>query len=382
MSFDAIVVGLGGMGSATASALAQRGLRVLGVEQFAAGHDRGSSHGQTRIIRTAYYEHPDYVPLCQAAFGGWHALEQRTGRHLLTACPCLSLGRPGSELVGGVLDAARQHGLAVERLSADELQQRYPQFRFGGDVGGVLESASGFLYVDDCVRALQADAHAHGAELRFGESVLEWTTAGDVVAVRTEWETLTARLLVITAGPWAKGVLAALDLPLTVMRQVPMWFAVNDAAVFRRDRFPMFIADTPAGAFYGLPMIDAAGVKVARHYGAPELAGPDVVGRDVTDADEQPVRAFLAEHLPGANGPRTRGGVCLYTLTPDRHFIVDRHPAFSNVAIAAGFSGHGFKFAPVVGEMLADIVTGDRSALTTPLFRINRFQTLSEPQSR
>lgn len=374
MTFDAIVVGLGGMGSAAVSALARRGLRVLGLDQFAAGHDRGSSHGQTRIIRTAYYEHPDYVPLCRAAFNEWHALEQRTGRHLLTACPCLSLGRPDSELVAGVLSAARRHGLAVESLVADDVRRRFPQFRFGDDIVGVIEHASGFLYVDHCVQALQADAWAHRAELRFGEPVLEWTGAGETVAVRTEWETLTARHLVITAGPWAMYTLAALNLPLTVMRQLPLWFAPRDPAAFRRDNFPIFIADIPEGAFYGLPMIDPAGVKVARHYGAPEMPGPDAVNRAVTDDDERPVREFLSKHLPGADGPRTRGNVCLYTLTPDRHFIVDRHPDFANVAIAAGFSGHGFKFAPVVGEMLADAVTEDLPRFATSLFRIARFQ--------
>jgi sarcosine oxidase len=372
MNFDAIVLGLGGMGSAATSALARRGVRVLGLEQFAAGHDRGSSHGQTRIIRTAYYEHPDYVPLCRASFGEWHALEQRVGRHLLTACPCLSIGLESGELVRGVLDAAQQHRLAIERFDAAALRNRYPQFQFDDQYVAVRELDAGFLYVDECVRALQDDARSHGAELRFGEPVIEWKAVDDGVAVRTEWETFSAGRLVVTAGPWAKAVLTDLDLPLTVMRQVPMWFQPANADRFGRRAFPIFIADTSEGAFYGLPKINPDGIKVARHYGAPELPGPEAVSRDVSDEDEAPVRRFLKAHIPAAAGPRSRASVCLYTLSPDRHFLIDRHPAHLQVALAAGFSGHGFKFAPVVGEVLADLATTGRTDQPVGLFTINR----------
>lgn len=373
MNYDAIVLGLGGMGSATASSLSRRGMRVLGMEQFTRGHALGSSHGQTRIIRTAYYEHPDYVPLCRSAFALWHGLELRTGQHLLTQCPCLNLGAKNSELVHGVVAAAEQHQLEVEQLGPSALRQRFRQFQFEGDIFGVMESASGFLYVDDCVRALQDDAIAHGAELRFDEPVLEWKTIGDGVAVRTAWETLTAARLVVTAGSWAKNVLADLNLPLTVMRQVPMWFRPKQPELFRRDHFPIFIAELPGGAFYGLPMIDPRGVKLAMHYGAAELLSPDLIQREVTDADEQPVRQFLAQHLPDANGPRSFGSVCTYTLTPDRHFILDRHPEHRSVAIAAGFSGHGFKFAPVVGEALADLVLAGTTRYPIAKFSLQRF---------
>jgi sarcosine oxidase len=372
MTYDVIVIGLGGMGSATAAELACRGLRVLGMEQFDRGHGLGSSHGHSRIIRTAYFEHPDYVPLCRAAFAGWYELEQRTGRQLLIDCPCLTLGPPDGELVSGVLAAAKQHNLEVDSLTYEALRHRYPQFRCPDRFVGVLEHASGILLVDECVRTLQNDAIHHGAELRFGEDVVEWKVVDGGVAVRTKWETLSAAKLVITAGSWAGRLLADLQLPLTVMRQVPMWFRPDDPAQFRRDRFPIFILDAPEGNYYGMPMLDQRGIKVARHYGAPELNRPDQVQRDITVDDEIPIRRFLETYLPTGAGPRAEASVCLYTLTPDRHFIIDRHPEYPQVAIAAGFSGHGFKFAPVVGEMLADLASGNQTPHRIDMFTVKR----------
>jgi sarcosine oxidase len=372
-SYDAIVIGVGGMGSAAACALAGRGRRVLALEQFTVGHDRGSSHGQTRIIRKAYYEHPDYVPLVCRAFERWYDLEQRQGRHLLTECGCLSIGPPDSSLVAGVLESARQHGLPVEALSAADLRSRFPAFRFGGDYVGVLERSAGFLYVDDCVRAHAREAERLGATVREDEAAVSWEANGGGVVVRTRVGRYTAAKLVLTAGPWAPRLLARWGAPLTLMRQVVLWFGTSDDRLFRRDVFPIYIAETPGGHFYGLPALDGNGVKVARHYGAPELRDPAEVGREVSPADEEAVRCFLRAHLPAADGPRRRASVCIYTLTPDRHFVIDLHPEHPDVALAAGFSGHGFKFAPVVGEALADLVESGRTDLPIGMFRIGRF---------
>jgi sarcosine oxidase len=372
LNYDIIILGLGGMGTAAAAELARRGRRVLGLEQFGLAHDRGSSHGQTRVIRTAYFEHPAYVPLVRRSFGLWRELEQRTGQHLLTSCPCLTIGRPGGELVEGVLRAATEHRLTIKRLNPTELRRRFPVFRFEDSYVGVLEQEAGYLYVERCVEAAAADAVAHAAEFHWNEAAREWQAGENGVTVRTERGVYHAERLVITAGAWATQLLGVIGAKLTVMRQVPMWFAPPDPRPFAADRLPIYLADTPAGTFYGLPAVDDRGHKVARHYGAPELARPHDVDRTVTDADEAPLRAFIREHLPAADGPRRDASVCLYTLTPDRHFVIDRHPEHANVVFAAGFSGHGFKFAPVVGEMMADLAETKTPDARTDLFRVRR----------
>jgi sarcosine oxidase len=371
-TFDVIVIGVGGMGSAAVFELARRGRRVLGLEQLPLGHDQGSSHGHTRIIRKAYYEDPDYVPLVTRAFQRWYDLEQREGRHLLTECPCLSIGPPDSPMLQGVRRSAAEHALPVEVLDGDELRRRYPVFRFGGDHAGVLERTAGFLFVDDCVQAHARQALQLGATIHENEPVVSWQ-AGGGVGVQTRTRRYTADRLVLTAGPWAGQLLGRHGRQLTVMRQVVFWVGTRDDALFRRDVFPVYIAETPGGLFYGLPALDANGLKVARHYGAPELPDPSAVERTVSPADEEPVRAFLRAHLPDADGPRRRAAVCLYTLTPDRHFLIDVHPDHPNVALAAGFSGHGFKFAPVVGEALADLAERGRTDLPVTRFRLARF---------
>jgi sarcosine oxidase len=372
MSVDVIVVGLGGMGSATACELARRGARVLGLEQFTPAHDKGSSHGQTRIIRTAYYEHPDYVPMCRAAFAGWYRLEQEVGRHLLTECKCLSLGTPDSEVVAGVQAAAREHKLSIETLTGSELARAFGMFAVPPGEMAVLEHQAGFLYVEKCVEAHLERALALGAVLHFHESVRYWEARPEGVTVQTTGATYHARHLVITAGPWAGQLLGSLASPLRVMRQVALWFQPGHPEEFRRDHFPIFIAGTPLGHFYGLPMIDEAGVKIARHYGAPELLSPDEIDGTPHPADEETVRAFVRQYLPGVDGPVSRASVCRYTLSPDRHFVIDRHPEHDNVVLAAGFSGHGFKFAPVVGTILADLALTGRTDWPLGLFRVAR----------
>ncbi|MGL4422149.1 MAG: N-methyl-L-tryptophan oxidase [Gemmataceae bacterium] len=351
MHADVIILGLGAMGAAAADALSRRGWSVLGFEQFMPGHSRGSSHGHTRIIRTAYYEHPTYVPLVRRAFELWYDLEQRTGTHLLTRCECLTVGLADGVQVPGVRSAAATHHLNIDEFTADELRKTYPGLVVPPGAVGLREHEAGFLYVTECVRAMQQSAATAGAKLHFEDPVLDWNATETSVTVRTASGTHTAEKLLLTAGAWATEQLAQLN--LSVMRQTLLWFRPRRPELFRRDRFPIFMMEDAFGDFYGLPMIDARGVKVARHYGAQELAHPREVDWTVTDADVAQVRHFLDRAFPGQFEECTGGEVCMYTLSPDRHFRIGA-TASPRVAAAAGFSGHGFKFAPVVGERLAD----------------------------
>lgn len=369
-AYDAIVLGLGAMGSAAARCLARRGLRVLGLEQFPLGHARGSSHGHTRIIRTAYYEHPDYIPLVRRAFALWRELESDTGHQLLTDCDCLSVGAADGGLIRGVSEAAaRLAPGAVRTLTAGEIRKVFP-FAMPDHFEGRLEHDAGYLFVEDCVASLQESARRAGAELHADEPALAWTVSDAGVAVTTSKGTYEAAKLVVTAGAWAAKLLAGLGVPLTVMRQTMQWHAPKEPELFQRGRFPIFLLETPGGDFYGLPRIDDRGVKVARHYGAPELATPDAVDWTMQEADVIPVRAFLDSYLPNRFESFREGQVCMYTLTPDRHFVIDRHPGHANVAVAAGFSGHGFKFAPTVGELLAGLLMDDAPPM--PMFAVTR----------
>jgi len=377
MLYDAIVLGLGVMGLATAWRLASRGLRVIGLEQYSIPHRLGSSHGQTRIIRQAYYEHPDYVPLVLRAYAGWYELEQLSGQNLLTICPCLSLGPPEGELIQGVLRASREHDLPVEKLSTTDVYTRFAAFAHLEDYAAVVEPTAGVLAVEDSLRAMAQQAQSQGATLHERLAVRSWRREGTGVAVVTDTQTFYAARLVITAGPWAARVLTSQAPPLKgipplrVMRQVVFWLAASDLSRFRRDRFPVFIADTLGGYFYGMPAFDSRGVKVAQHYGAAETDDPDTIERTITADDERPVRDFLRRHLPQADAPVSEASTCIYTLTPDRHFWIDALD--EAVVVAAGFSGHGFKFAPVVGEILADRAMYGHTTLPATLFQRRAF---------
>ena len=374
-AFDAIVLGLGAMGSAAALSLVRRGHHVLGFEQFALGHRRGSSHGHTRIIRTAYYEAPEYVPLVRRSFELWRELEHRTGRALLVPAPCLTVGKPESDLIEGVRRAAAEHDLPVELLEYRELTERYAQFRFDPGHVGAVESNAGLLRVEECVAAFQSEAITTGrVEFRIDEPVLGWKSAGSGIEVATANGTHSAAKLMICAGAWATRLLSDIGVSLAVMRQVQHWFQpVGPIGSFCIPEFPIFLIDGESGTFYGVPDLDGRGVKCAEHYGAPELPGPESVSFDVDELDRHRIAGFVRATLPGLDPVPNRSEACLYTLSPDRHFVLDVHPRCEHAFVATGFSGHGFKFAPAMGEVMADWYEGHESKFDLRRFRLSRF---------
>jgi len=371
-TFDLLVIGCGGVGSAALAHAARRGVRVLGLDRFAPPHPYGSSHGETRIIRLAYFEHPNYVPLLRRAYDLWAALEQRTQRTLYTETGLLQLGPPDGQVVPGVLASAAEHQLAVESLTPREIRKKFPGFVVPDDWHGVLEQRAGYLAVEDCVAAHLEVAQADGAQLWSNCVVQSWRPAGSGVVVETDRGPLSARKLVITAGSWAGQLLADLGITLEVRRKPLFWYETSFPNFRQENRCPLFLHETPGGVFYGFPRIEGSGLKVAEHSGGDVVADPLHVDRTLKPADQARIESFLREYLPQPDWQFRQHTVCLYTLSPDLHFLVDQHPAYPQVVFAAGLSGHGFKFTSVLGEQLVERALA--GAWTQPLEFLNLFR--------
>jgi sarcosine oxidase len=387
MPYDVIVLGLGGMGSAAAYHLARRGRRVLGLERYGPAHDRGSSHGQSRVIRQAYFEDPAYVPLLLRAYELWEQLEAETGRELLTITGGLMMGRPETTVVAGSIRSARAHGLRHEVLEAAAIRRRFPPFAPGPEVIALYEDKAGFVRPEDTVQAHLDRAAALGATLHFEEPVQAWQAraSGDGVEVTTARGTYTAERLVIAPGVWAPQVLAELGLPLEVERQVMYWFApAGDTGPFLPDRFPIYIWEADDRmVFYGFPAQGGPdeGVKVSffRIRGLDQRCTPETINRAVSEEEIARMRRYAAAGLPALDGPCLRAKTCMYTNTPDEHFVIALHPRHPQVVVAAGFSGHGYKFASVVGEILADLATDGATRHPIGLFQPRRFAAAPHP---
>jgi monomeric sarcosine oxidase len=373
-SWDVIVIGLGGVGSAATYHLASAGHRVLGLDQYPLAHDRGSSHGKTRIIRQAYFEHPAYVPLLHRAYELWSQLEQQVGSQLFFQTGVVEMGPKDGVVIPGVLRSAAEHSLCIEQLPAAEVSRRWPGISGEEDWQAVLERNAGFLRVEDCVRAHQRMAIEAGATCVHGTKVESWKGDGGGVEVITDMGVERAAHLVIAGGPWSGSLLADLNLELQVLRKHMYWFRPIDPN-YQYDYesgFPCFFHETPDGFFYGFPSIDGSGVKVARHSGGEPLAGP-LEADDPDDHDRALIDNFVTKYLPGVSNRLCVWSPCYYTSTPDEHFIVDTLPSQPQVTVVAGLSGHGFKFTSVLGEIASQLATSGSSTHDINLFSIDRF---------
>ncbi|MBI1349227.1 N-methyl-L-tryptophan oxidase [bacterium] len=372
-AFDIIVLGIGGCGSAACAHLARRGVRVLGLEQFGPAHDRGSSHGETRIIRLAYFEHPDYVPLLRRSYQLWDELEKSRSTHLFRKSQLLLSGPAEGETIRGALRAALEHELTIEQLTADDVSRRFPGIIIPEDHAVILEPDAGFLHVERCVDAHITEAQAHGAELRFNTPVRSLVIEPNSVSVTTDDETFHAARLVVTAGAWTASLLTALQVPLVVSRKVLAWFSTHEPTYHVDAGMPCYFFELPEGLFYGFPSLDGQSMKIAQHSGVEPVADPSAVNRDISPDDILPLVGFARHALPGVSSTLLKHSICLYTLSPDHHFIVDTLPDAPHVSIACGLSGHGFKFASVLGEVLADLATEQRTDLPIEFLSLNRF---------
>ena len=361
MTYDVIIIGLGGMGSAAAYQLAVRGKKVLGLEQYTPPHEWGSSHGRSRIIRQAYFEDPAYVPLLLRAYELWEQIERDSGEGILTVTGGLMMGQADSELVSGSRKSADEHGLPYEMLDAPEIKRRFPVFEPTPGTVALYEERAGFVRPEASISAQLELAARRGADLHFGEAVRSWRAdaSGDRVTVETDKGTYETGRLVISAGSWSAELLPELKLPLEVTRQVLFWFEPDDVASFSPENFPVYIWEPEDGnTFYGIPAHDGeCGVKTAFFRSGAVPCTPETIDREVKEKEVEFIREYMGRYVPGLDGKLLETKTCMYTNTPDLHFVIAPHPDHPQVVVAAGFSGHGYKLSSVVGEILADLAT-------------------------
>ena len=376
-NFDVIVVGLGAMGSAAAYHLARQNRAVLGLDAFGPAHDRGSSHGESRIIRQAYFENPAYVPLVLRAYELWEQLQKESGENLLTITGGLGIGPENGELVSGCLRSAKEHGLAHELIGCRQMRTRFPQFFLADGETAFYEERAGFLRPEECIRQQLRGASERGATLHFDEPVLSWSASsqGEGAEVHTSRQTYRARSLVLSVGAWFAELVMAASIPVVVTRHVMFWIRpIRQASTFDKSVFPIFLWKPEEGPlFYGFPRLsEETYPKVAIHSGM-EKCSPSSIDRAIHPGDESAVRSAIGERIPALNGEVMHACTCMYTMTPNEHFILDRHPDYPQVVLAGGFSGHGFKFSSVVGEILSQLATDGKTRMDIALFSATRF---------
>ncbi|MFC1465269.1 MAG: N-methyl-L-tryptophan oxidase [Candidatus Brachytrichaceae bacterium NZ_4S206] len=376
--FHTIVVGVGGMGSAACYYLARRGKRVLGLEQFDIPHTRGSSHGYTRIIRLAYYEHPSYVMLLKRSYELWHEIEKAAGEKLLHYTGSIDAGPADSWVFKGALQSAMQYDLPHEVLTGKEMEERFPGYRFPHDILALYQPQGGFLTPERCIVAYANAAMALGAEIHGREKVLGFEpTATGGVRVRTDRDEYFADSLVVTAGAWDAQLMPFLRGLAVPERQVLAWLQPRRPELFQPSNFPVFNCLVPEGRFYGFPIHGVPGFKFGKYHHFEERGDPDRLihgeeGEPRPD-DEAMLRDFASRYFPDGAGPTMTLAACMFTNTPDGHFIIDQHPQYPQICYASPCSGHGYKFASVIGEIMAELADLGYSRWDISLFRADRF---------
>ena len=377
--YQAIVVGLGGMGSAALYQLAKRGLNVLGIEQFEIPHTLGSSHGLTRIIRLAYYEDLSYVPLLRRSYELWAQLEREFGEQLLYQTGSIDMGPADSEVFSGSLQSCLDNDLAHEVLNSEQLAARFPGYRMPPETLAVFQPQGGLLLPERCISAHAQLAQRYGAEIHTGERVLGWDILPDErVQVRGAGGEYTAEKLVICGGPWAYKLVPALAGKAVPERQALIWLAPKRPEWFSLERFPVWNAQVAEGRYYGLPEFNPSGetpgMKLGRYHHRSETCDPDRLDRALYAEDEALLRDFAERYFPAGAGETLDMVVCMFTNTPDEHFVLDVLPDAPQVSVAAGFSGHGFKMASAVGEVMADLAQRGETRHDIALHRLGRLK--------
>ncbi|CAA9460972.1 MAG: Monomeric sarcosine oxidase [uncultured Rubrobacteraceae bacterium] len=380
--YDAIVVGVGGMGSAASYYLARRGKRVLGLERFGLPHAMGSSHGHTRIIRLAYYEDPSYVLLLRRAYELWREIQDAANERLLYTTGSVDSGPEDSWVFKGSWESCKLHDLPHEVLTGSELHRRHPGYRLPDDHLALVQPDGGFLAPEKCIVSYVTAAQAHGAEIHARERVLEWEPLEGGVRVRTDRGSYEADKLVVTAGAWDGELVDVLSGLAVPERQVLAWLQPTRPERFRAENFPVFNLLVDEGRFYGFPVHGVPGFKFGKYHHLEEVVDPETLDRETHDYDEQLLRDFAERYFPDGCGPTMDLQTCMFTNTPDNHFVIDLHPDYEQVSFASPCSGHGYKFASVIGEVMADLADTGLTRHDISLFRLDRLtQTARRPST-
>lgn len=372
---------MGSMGSAACYYLSKRGFKVLGLEQFDVSHEYGSHAGQSRIIRKAYFEHPDYVPLLERAYKNWKALEWETGKQVYFKTGLLYAGNPNNQIIRGVEESAALYKIDLDQLNSVAATDQFPQFKFPDGFEILFEPEAGIITPEKAIRLYANEAKKNGAIIQSNEKAIEWKKNGDGVIINTDKDSYQCNNLIITAGAWAGKMIPGFNEKIKVTRQSVAWIKTKNDEQFGLNNFPCWMIgdDIKHGCFYGFPLLDTkrfgepAGLKLAHHY-PDQVTDPDNVNRQTTEEDLKNVKYCLDRYLPGVFDSVLSTKICLYANSPDENFIIDNLPGFEdNVTVACGFSGHGFKFASVVGEILADLATEGRTSLPIEFLNAKRF---------
>jgi len=371
--YDAIVIGVGGMGSATVYHLARRGWKVLGLEQYGIPHEMGSSHGYSRMIRYTLQEHPNYVPLVHRAYQLWRELEGASGDTLVVTTGSVRAGPPDSLFFKNAQESCDAHNIPYEILTAPEINKRFPGYQFPDEISSIFQSDGGFLLPEQCIVNHVRAAEESGAEIHSQETVVDWEPRSDEIMVRTDKGVYMARRLVVTAGAWAGKLVPAVREHAIPERQVLGWFEPENPGLFRPETFPVFGMLTEEGRYYGFPTYSVPGFKIGRSHHLLQKVDPDQMDREVHAEDEAILRKAVSRYFPQAAGRLLERKTCIYTNTPDEHFMIGVLPGLPQVSVAAGFSGHGFKFASVIGEIMADLAQNGETNHDISLFRLDRF---------
>jgi sarcosine oxidase len=371
-AYDVIVIGLGAMGSAALWQLARRGVRVLGLDRYGIGHAMGSSHGLTRIIRLAYFEHPDYVPLLRRAYELWREAENLSGQRLLFVTGSIDGGLERSRVIQGALQSCREHGLPYKLLDAREAQRRFPGYRLPASHLAVYQADGGFLASERAIFAHLSLALGAGAEIHGHEPVLAVEPSGGGAVVVTQSARYETGRVIVAAGAWVGDLVPELAGKAVPERQVLGWFQPKRPEIFALGRFPVSNVLSEAGHFYQFPIWGQPGFKIGLYHHLHEKGHPDALSRETTPEDEAALREGIRLLFPDADGPLLRMTTCLFTNTPDEHFVIDTLPGRPQIIVASPCSGHGFKFASVIGELLADLASTGAARQPISLFRLDR----------